>query len=319
MKRIAFLFCIVLFSTQLLAQRPKLMIEGVSPNLYLTHKVAAGESLTGIAKLYNQTASRVATFNAMSNTASLNGKTSIKIPLDNNNFEQKGQKLNDEVLIPLYHMIGQGETLYRISINHYKVPINYLKEWNNMNKDAIWPGTTFIVGYLRVKQNLVPALYGEAVTQFDETGDTKPEVKLEEPKPDTPKQPVVTKPAEPEVKKDEKPKTPGTAVLKTGFYTNQFPKDDGSKTSVELSGDAAIFKTTSGWQDKRFYALMNDVTPGTIIKISTTDDKIIYAKVLGALPSMKENNGLFLRISNAAAAELGISDAKFALSVQYYR
>lgn len=318
MKRIVVILLLTVVFFKVQAQQAKLMVEGVSPNLYLLHKVTNAQTLSGIATIYNLTASRVATYNSLATTATLSGKSTLKIPLDNNNFEQKGQKQADETLIPLYHMIGQGETLYRISLNHFKVPVNYLKEWNNLNKDVIWPGTPFIVGYLRVKTNQLAALNGEVTNQQVQNTvvDTpiiepvKVEPKIEEP---------VVKPADPVVKKDPPKRTPGTAVIKTGYYTPQYTKDEADKTPITLAGEAATFKTTSGWQDKRFYALMNDVTPGTIIKITSADDRVIYAKVLGALPTMKENNGLLLRISNAAASELGIADAKFSLTVNYLR
>jgi LysM repeat protein len=317
MKRILSIFLVTFICFQLHAQQAKLMVEGVSPNLYLNHKVGGAETLATIASIYNLTAARIATYNSLAATASLAGKSTLKIPLDNNNFEQKGQKQADETLIPLYHMIGQGETLYRISLNHFKVPVNYLKEWNNLNKDVIWPGTPFIVGYLRIKTNQVAILNGEASPEPVKNAVVNNPVV--EPVITEPAVEPTVKPAEPVVKKDPPKRKPGTAVIKTGYYTPQFPVADGTNTPITLSGEAATFKTTSGWQDKRFYALMNDITPGTIVKITTPDNKTIYAKVLGALPSMKENNGLLLRISNAAASELGIADTKFNLSVDYFR
>jgi hypothetical protein len=45
--------------------------------------------------------------------------------------------------------------------------------------------------------------------------------------------------------------------------------------------------------------------------------KTIYAKVLGQLPDMKESAGLAIRISNAAAAELGEGEGKFNVEVRY--
>lgn len=98
-----------------------------------------------------------------------------------------------------------------------------------------------------------------------------------------------------------------------GAFSNVFTK---SKNATSLSGEAATFKSTSGWQDKKYYVLINDVTPGTILKIETSE-KFVYAKVLGNMPEMKENNGLLLRISNAAAAHLGIVDTKFPVQVSY--
>ena len=46
-------------------------------------------------------------------------------------------------------------------------------------------------------------------------------------------------------------------------------------------------------------------------------NKSIYAKVLGELPDMKESAGLSLRISDAAAKELGAVTNKFQVQVLY--
>jgi hypothetical protein len=63
---------------------------------------------------------------------------------------------------------------------------------------------------------------------------------------------------------------------------------------------------------------MNDVPPGSIVKLSTAANKSVFAKVLWSLGEIKENEGLNFRISNAAASALGLSDPKFNLTVTYY-
>ena len=81
---------------------------------------------------------------------------------------------------------------------------------------------------------------------------------------------------------------------------------------------AAIFKTTSGWQDGKYYCFHNTALPGTIIKITNNaNGKSIYAKVLDAIPDIKQNSGLLLRVSNSAAEELGAGENKFDCSITY--
>lgn len=104
-----------------------------------------------------------------------------------------------------------------------------------------------------------------------------------------------------------------------GVFANVFTADGAQKSVNNKSGEAATFKSTSGWQDKKYYVLMNDVLPGTILKIASTENKVVYAKVLGSMPEMKENNGLLMRISNAAASYLGIIDPKFPVQITYYQ
>jgi hypothetical protein len=46
-------------------------------------------------------------------------------------------------------------------------------------------------------------------------------------------------------------------------------------------------------------------------------NKTVYAKVLGQLPDMRESAGLAIRLSEAAASELGASNGKFSVDVKY--
>ena len=91
-----------------------------------------------------------------------------------------------------------------------------------------------------------------------------------------------------------------------------------SKTATVTSG---IFKTTSGWQDAKYYLLIDGVPSGTIVKVINPDNNIaVYAKVLGEMNGIRQNQGYDIRISNAAASTLGIavSDTdKFILKVNY--
>jgi hypothetical protein len=101
------------------------------------------------------------------------------------------------------------------------------------------------------------------------------------------------------------------------FNGGRFKVDfsDGGKS---VAGQAGIFKSTSGWQDGKYYALINNVAVGTIVKITDqSTGKSVYAKVLGQLPDMKESAGLTVRLSNAAAAELGEGDGRFGVGVSY--
>jgi LysM repeat protein len=104
-----------------------------------------------------------------------------------------------------------------------------------------------------------------------------------------------------------------------GVFANVFTTGEAAGSLSTKSGEAGTFKSTSGWQDKKYYVLINDVNPGTIVKIESAENKVIYAKVLGSMPEMKENNGLLLRMSNAAASYLGIIDPRFPVQISYYQ
>ena len=115
------------------------------------------------------------------------------------------------------------------------------------------------------------------------------------------------------VSNDPRPVVDRTIDFDGGYFRTQF-----SGTNKAATGTAGIFKSTSGWRDGKYYALMNNVPVGTIIKIDhPLTRKSIYAKVLGQLPDMKESSGLAIRLSDAAAAELGAGAYKFSVGVSY--
>jgi hypothetical protein len=100
---------------------------------------------------------------------------------------------------------------------------------------------------------------------------------------------------------------------KGGYFKSQYK--NGRKST---SGNSDIFKSTSGWSDGKYYALMNDVPVGTIISVTfPSTRKTVFVKVLGGLPDMRQSEGLTLRISDAAAAALGVSNSKFYVEVAY--
>jgi hypothetical protein len=103
-----------------------------------------------------------------------------------------------------------------------------------------------------------------------------------------------------------------------GVFRSDFEKQVKTKSVQAESGEAATFKSTSGWEDGKYYCLHNSSTPGTIIKVTNSSTgKNIYAKVLDVIPDMKQNEGLLIRLSNAAADELGSGDSRFNCTLSY--
>jgi hypothetical protein len=238
------------------------------------------------------------------------------------NFSQNGSKNADEVFVPLYHTVQPKEWMYRISVNHNKVPIETLEKWNNISRDNATAGTKLIVGYLKVKQGQSALANGAANNPVASSTPAVTAPKKEEiaKKPEPVKSDeAITRSAVPVVtavsKKEEvaESKTNTNVNFKGGYFKTQY--DASGKTASGVSG---IFKSTSGWTDGKYYALMNDVPVGTIVRVNfPSTNKIIYAKVLGTLPDMKESAGLTIRISDAAATELGAGNSKFTVDVKY--
>jgi LysM repeat protein len=267
----------------------ELYTHGTAADLHVIHTVAAKDTWFSIGKKYNLLPKDIAAFNKLSIDKPLEIGQSIKIPLTKSNFSQDDPSGSVDDLVPVYHIVQDKEWMYRISVNHNKVPIEKLERWNNITRDQAKAGTKLIVGFFNVKNPPV-----EAVAANDSP-------KVQAPAKPTPA-PVGTPPA-----------TTAYTAKEGGYFKDQY--DENGKNRTGFSG---IFKSTSGWHDGKYYALMNNVTVGTIVKVNyPSTNKSIYAKVLGELPDMKESAGLSLRISDAAAKELGAVNNKFNVEIRY--
>ena len=338
---VAVLFLISFFFIQFAqAQTPsnELTVYGQTGKLYLEHTVVAKENWYSVGRLYNVSPKELAPFNHLALTQPLAIGQVLQIPLTAVNFSQDGKKTPAETLVPVYHTTQEKEWMYRISVNHNKVPIATLEKWNNMNKDAVRPGMRLIVGYLKVKTALSalstapaatpataavtpPAENKQAANPPVSAPASAPTTTADIAKPistKTPDSPIakpVSTRTSPETTRTmtQAPSAPPPPHFDGGVFKSEFL--DNGKNSTGVAG---IFKSTSGWQDGKYYALMNNVAIGSIIKVTeTASGKSVFVKVLGQLPDMKESVGLAIRISNAAAAEMGETAERFNVQVSY--
>jgi len=105
-----------------------------------------------------------------------------------------------------------------------------------------------------------------------------------------------------------------------GYFKKLYNDQSASKSPIDGAGSAGVFKSTSGWQDGKYYCFNNDAPPGSVVKVTdNATNKSIYAKVLDAIPDIKQNSGLSIIISNSAAEELGAQDAKFDCALSYVK
>ncbi len=289
------------------AQKKELLVRKDDNNLYLDHKVVAKETFYSVGRLYNLNPKTIASFNKLNMDKGLNIDQKIKIPLNDSNFTQQ-----DDNGTPVYYKVKENDGLLKVSNAHKNVPLKNLRKWNNIQGDIIAEGSKLIIGFLVTKESIASAdPQKKPVEKIEE----KPEVKIpvEEKKPEEKTEP--TKP-EPVVIKEE----PKIVTADPGFFKSFFEKQVKisplTKNETVTSG---IFKTTSGWQDGKYYLLIDKVPPGTIIKVvNPANNLFIFAKVLGEMSGIRQNEGLNIRISNAGASVLQVNEQdKFIVKVVY--
>ncbi|MBK6828009.1 MAG: LysM peptidoglycan-binding domain-containing protein [Chitinophagaceae bacterium] len=331
MKNIFGLILILLFSSaSLLAQKNELLVKSSENGLYLDHKVAPKESYYSLGRLYNLHPKTLAAFNKLDMNKGLNIDQKIRIPLTDTNFTQNGNSGT-----PVLYRVGENEGLLTVSKKNNNVTLAKLRQWNGLSSDQLKKDAKLIIGFLISKEMKAVTIAGapvkeevpvitaekkepvvvtatEDITKKEEKKiaeaeekSEKKEVKKEEKKETIP----------PVVKDIRKPSIEGQGYFKTHFE-QQVKVMPVSKEETVTSG---IFKPTSGWEDAKYYLLMDKVQPGTIIKlINPSNNKAVFAKVLGEMAGIRQNQGYNIRISNAAAAALEITEQdKFIIKTQY--
>ncbi len=285
-----------------------------------THTVGPKESLFSIGRLYNVHPRELASFNNIPFEAGLTIGQVLKIPGKKTMNpvaevsavpEVKTQPVKPAVVekksstggSAVYHTVAKKEGLYSIS-KKYNVTIDEIKKWNRLTSDGLTEGMNLIVGYGG------PAVKPEvaAVPEKKKVVTAVPEVKSEPM--EQPKQ-TVAKTAVPESNRTAK-------NFSGGIFKSAYNEQVANKLITEDKGTAGIFKSTSGWDDGKYYCLHNAAPAGSYVKITNTaTQKSVYAKVLDLIPDLKQNTGLVIRISNAAAAELGATTPTFDCTLHF--
>ncbi len=319
MKKLVLSFLFLVFAAHFVcAQKADLLVKSSDKGLYLEHKVVPKESFYSVGRLYNVSPRSIASFNKLDMTKGLFIDQKIRIPLTDTNFIQNGNSGT-----PVYYKVKDKEDLAIVSTNNRNVSIPDLKLWNNLSRDNVKEGSKLIVGFLISKE--MPSITINNKPKQDE-----PVVKVEEPVLTKKVKEAEKKEAEAEIKaekKEEKRDPPPVikeeekpVIQGQGYFKNDFEKQlkitPVSKDETVTSG---IFRTTSGWADAKFYLLIDKVQPGTIVKVINPDNnKVVYAKVLGEMSGIRQNEGLNIRISNAAATALQVLEQdKFIVKVNY--
>ncbi|HWB26846.1 MAG TPA: LysM peptidoglycan-binding domain-containing protein [Chitinophagaceae bacterium] len=285
---------------------------------YVTHVIKHGEVYSVLSKKYNVPVDEILRINNFKGNHVLHVGDKIKLPATavaqpeaaTQPAQQEAQPAENDNAAnaqgSTIHVVQKKETLYSIS-KKYNVTVNEIKAWNNLKSNSIDDGQKLVIH--------TPVANNNTATEVQQ----EPQQKATAP-------PVVTSsPAEKLPVEEKKAVTPQTQpvikeenIPETGYFSPMFGVDVAGRKLQTANGIAMTFKTASGWTDKKYYILMNDVPPGSVVQVTNQDGKAIYAKVLWNMGDLKDNDGLNFRISDAAASALNLKDNKFQLAVTYY-
>jgi hypothetical protein len=297
------------FSVKVQAQSGGLIVQRDASGLFLYHTVAPKENFYSIGRLFNISPKIIAPFNGLQLAGGLSIGQKIKIPLQEQNFTVAKTKVPGEVLVPVYREAADKK---------------------------------LVAGFLRVVKGQSPLAGGGPAVSAPAVA-TAPAVRTAAPvippagtseTASAPPAPVKTAPiAKPVPVKvqttttPDPPPAPVAAVTTTGtarysgeglFHPDYLSQTDNGRKIRSASGLAGAFKSTSGWDNGKFYALMNNVDRGTVVKVTNlSNNKVVFVKVLGDIADIRQNTGMVIVVSDAAVAQLGVTSDRFTSELSY--
>lgn len=291
----------LMLTINVFAQTGDLVIRKNGENLFVEHKVLPKENWYSVGRSYVISPKIIAAFNGLAMDKGLSIGQLLKVPLVADNFSQSVSSAQGR---PVVHLVEQKEGLLKIA-STYNVDIALLRKWNGLKSDQLSVGSALVVGYIVAAQPAPVAPTAAEAVQSQPAAPVKAPMEQIAP--------VAQSQAKQPAKAAEPQRQLSPEALKGGGYFSALyiqQTKEGAQQKIE-NPSYGVFKSTSGWQDSKYYILMNNVTPGTVVKIySKTTERTLFAKVLGAVPPGKESEGMVFRMSNATAAALGVPNGE---------
>lgn len=303
MKKILSLSFVFLFFTSGLIAQDTLWIKQKEGKPYLIHKVKNGETLFLLSKKYAVPPALLADVNDVNYQDGLPAGSKFRIPVDNYNYIRIESVVKSK---PIYYHTGEEDDLRSIS-RLFNIPQSALQRWNKMDNPDLEQDQVLQVGWIVFDQTQIPFV-PPATAPLTATV-TVPQKTM----------PAVKKVPQPPVTKESAPVLNHTdSTREITAFEELYYQQAGGVNVTEESGAAVFYPLKTKAGPGVYYAFHNTALRGSVLKImNPANGKIIYAKVIGTLPNLKEYHNAIVGLSSNAARVMGARDQRMFCKLKY--
>lgn len=276
---------------------------------YIAHRVRNGETLFMLAKRYSVPPAILADANQVSYQDGLAEGRWFRIPVDDYNFIRIESVVKSR---PIFYRVGLEDDLRSVS-RLVSVSQSAIQRWNHLNTPDIKPGNILQLGWVSYDAEQKPFGHPDTVRAIA----TTPAVQ------------AVKKPAAPvaATASTPRPATPATTTATAtdttaaeipSAFEELYEQQIQGVSQNEESGAAVFYPLRTKAAPGVYYAFHNTAAKGTILKImNPANEKIIYAKVIGPVPNLKEYYNSIIGLSGNAAKALGARERRMFCKIKY--
>jgi LysM repeat protein len=300
-KLLLLLFTLLLSTSASVVAQDTLWVKQKEGKPYLLHKVKSGETLFLLAKKYAVPPAILADLNQINYQDGLPTGSKFRIPIDNYNFIRIESVVKSK---PIFFRVGEEDDLRSIS-RMFNVPQSAIQRWNNLVTPDIETDKILQVGWIAFDSTQVP--FAQSIPVINSTSKIVP----------LPKPGMVKKASDTPADKNIKISEADSAAIPSAFEELYYQQTTGTSTTEE-SGAAVFYPLKTKAGPGVYYAFHNTAIRGSILKImNPANGKIIYAKVIGTLPKLKEYHNAIVGLSSNAIAAVGARDQRMFCKLKY--
>lgn len=302
MKRILLLFTLFLITAATVMAQDTLWVKQKEGKPYLLHKVKNGETFFLISKRYTVPPAILADINNVNYQDGLSTGSKFRIPIDNYNFIRIESVVKSK---PIYFRAGEEDDLRSIS-RMFNVSQSAIQRWNNLMTPDIETDMILQVGWIAYDNTQVPFAENTSSVVSDPAKATN-----------LPKTGIVKKVSDTPVDQNTKITDTASATEPSAFEELYYQQTAGASVTEE-SGAAVFYPLKTKAGPGVYYAFHNTAIRGSILKImNPANGKIIYAKVIGTLPKLKEYHNAIVGLSSNAIRAMGAIDQRMFCKLKY--
>ncbi len=120
-------------------------------NKYIVHSLEKNQTLYSLARFYGLSVEELYYYNHGLKEQHISVGDQIKVPIPNRALRRF---LDDDVdprdYVPVYYIVGQGDTFYGIAVRQFRITVEELMERNNMQDTHLYLGQILQVGWMNL-------------------------------------------------------------------------------------------------------------------------------------------------------------------------